>query len=119
MEESLSPLGVNVTQILTLYTLHSLYPSGEPACQRELAEEVGCSGGNMTQVLDQLESRGFVRRLRDPQDRRYIRVSLTPAGEELLVQAIPRCEEKLEELIQEKGFRFISSLTPQRKRRSP
>jgi DNA-binding MarR family transcriptional regulator len=43
----------------------------------ELATAVGLSPGAVTTVLDRLEARGFVRRTRDPDDRRRVMVELT------------------------------------------
>ena len=49
----------------------------------ELAEAVGISLGWASRVVEELEATGHVQRERDPDDRRVVRVSLTPA-----VQAI-------------------------------
>jgi DNA-binding MarR family transcriptional regulator len=43
----------------------------------ELATAVGLSPGAVTTVLDRLEQRGFVRRIRDSEDRRRVMVELT------------------------------------------
>lgn len=43
----------------------------------ELATAVGLSPGALTTALDRLEQRGFVRRTRDPEDRRRVMVELT------------------------------------------
>lgn len=104
LEEILKKKRLNLTQLLTLY---SLAGSREPVCQRELAERVGCTGGNMTQVLDQLARRRLVRRIRDPRDRRYIRVSLTPKSALLLQELVPVCNAFLERLFRERSQRFF------------
>ena len=44
----------------------------------ELAVAVGLSPGAVTTVLDRLENRGFVKRTRDPADRRRVTLELTP-----------------------------------------
>ena len=46
----------------------------------ELAADLELSSGAMTSRLDRLEHMGFVRRLRDPSDRRGVVVELTAAG---------------------------------------
>ena len=53
----------------------------------ELAQYEELSSGAMTNRLDQLENAGFVRRLRDPQDRRGIPVELTAAGQKAYEEA--------------------------------
>lgn len=60
-----------------------------PLCQRELGEKILRSGGNMTVVIDNLEKRGLARRVRSTEDRRYISVHLTEAGEKLISGIFP------------------------------
>ncbi|HDS74145.1 MAG TPA: MarR family transcriptional regulator [Firmicutes bacterium] len=68
--------------------LEALYHLG-PMHQNELGAKLLKSGGNMTLVIDNLEKRGFVRRVRSETDRRYITVHLTGNGEELIARVFP------------------------------
>lgn len=52
----------------------------------ELAEAAGVSSPSATRMLDGLERRAVVERLRDPADRRRVRIRLTPAGAELVAR---------------------------------
>ena len=52
----------------------------------ELARESGLTTGAITAVLDRLEEAGLVRRVRDPEDRRRIRVIPTPDALELATE---------------------------------
>ena len=45
-----------------------------------LAEAAGLSAAATTSLIDRLEARGFVRRVRDERDRRQVHVELTDAG---------------------------------------
>lgn len=49
----------------------------------ELAERLRIAARSATDVVDQLESKGFVTRSPDPRDRRAVIVAATPAGREL------------------------------------
>jgi DNA-binding MarR family transcriptional regulator len=49
-----------------------------------LAERMGLTSGAITTVLDRLESAGFVRRVRDEEDRRRIQVEVTDLAREKL-----------------------------------
>jgi DNA-binding MarR family transcriptional regulator len=62
--------------------LGALYRSGPPHQRSagQLANQCDLSSGAMTNRLDQLEEAGFVRRLRDPNDRRGVLVELTAKG---------------------------------------
>ncbi len=60
-----------------------------PLHQRELAGKILRTHGNVTLVVDQLETRGLVRRERGSTDRRYIRVHLTDAGAALVRSLFP------------------------------
>jgi DNA-binding MarR family transcriptional regulator len=50
-------------------------------------------GGTMTGVLDRMESRGLVSRVRDPSDKRVYRVFLTKRGQELERELMPLIEK--------------------------
>ncbi|MBW4696886.1 MAG: MarR family transcriptional regulator [Aphanocapsa lilacina HA4352-LM1] len=59
-----------------------------PLCQSDLAHKLLKSGGNMTLVIDNLEKRGLVERVRSVADRRFIAVHLTETGRELVGRLI-------------------------------
>lgn len=69
--------------------LEALYYLGTLS-QVELAQKVLKSTGNMTMVLRNLEKRGLICRERDKQDQRYMRVSATAAGRELIARIMPQ-----------------------------
>jgi DNA-binding MarR family transcriptional regulator len=50
----------------------------EPITAGQIAKLSGLSTGAVTGVIDRLEKRGFVRRVRDPHDRRKVLVQVTP-----------------------------------------
>lgn len=61
-----------------------------PLCQSELAEKLLKSGGNLTLVVDNLEKAGLVARERDPADRRFVVVKLTPKGQAFITALFPK-----------------------------
>lgn len=61
-----------------------------PLCQRELAEKILKSAGNLTTVIDNLERRDLVERRRERTDRRVVTVHLLPAGRDLVGEVMPR-----------------------------
>lgn len=54
-----------------------------PLAQHELADCLGLNRSHLVGYLDDIEQHGFVRRVRDPEDRRRQRVALTPSGRTL------------------------------------
>lgn len=68
--------------------IEALYHLG-PLSQRQLADKILRSSGNLTMVIDNLERDGLVRRERNPQDRRVVNVFLTPQGEALVTRVLP------------------------------
>jgi MarR family 2-MHQ and catechol resistance regulon transcriptional repressor len=68
--------------------LEVLYHIG-PLCQRDLGKKLLKSGGNMVMVVDNLEKRGFVLRVRDKSDRRFISVQLTNEARSLIESVFP------------------------------
>jgi len=69
--------------------LEALYHLG-PMTQIEVARKLLKSTGNITTVLQNLEKRRLIRRQRDPKDQRYIVVSITNAGRQLVGHILPR-----------------------------
>jgi DNA-binding MarR family transcriptional regulator len=58
-----------------------------PLCIGELARASHLSQPTVTGILDRLEKRGLVERVRAQHDRRTVNVNATPAGQELLDRA--------------------------------
>lgn len=53
-----------------------------PMPMRHIAQTMSCEPSNITGIVDRLESRGYVTREADPQDRRVKLVAATEAGHE-------------------------------------
>jgi len=86
VEPRLAANGLTLTQ---LGVLEGLLHKG-PLTHRDLGRKVLTSAGNMTDVVDKLEARGLVSRVRDTGDRRLVRVELTEPGRELIEDLFPR-----------------------------
>lgn len=80
MSERLVRLGISMAQLNILYTLHR---SGEMPMRR-LAEVLNVSDSNATGLVDRMEERGLIERLRVPEDRRVVRVRITQDGVRIL-----------------------------------
>jgi len=80
VEPRLAATGLTVTQFGVLEAILHKGPLG----QRELSRKVLTSPGNMTDLVDKLEARGLVHRIRQKADRRAVRVELTEAGRALI-----------------------------------
>ena len=87
----LSEAGLSVSQFGALEALYHL----GPLCQRDLGKKILKSGGNITMVVDNLEKRGLVERVRASDDRRYITVNLTKQGRKLIADLFPRHAEAI------------------------
>ena len=60
--------------------------------QHEIAEMCGLDPSSLVAVLDGLEQRGWLRRRRNPRDRRVQWVQRTEAGDRLFARALPRAQ---------------------------
>jgi DNA-binding MarR family transcriptional regulator len=78
--ERLVRLGISMTQ---LHVMHLLERHGELPMSR-LAEMLDVSLSAGTGLVDRVEERGFVERIRVPSDRRVVLVRITPAGRQML-----------------------------------
>jgi len=76
-DRRLEPKGITHSQWAALFMLQS----GRATTVAELARETERDPGAMTRLLDRLEAKGFCRRERSTDDRRVVRVELTPEGE--------------------------------------
>jgi MarR family transcriptional regulator, 2-MHQ and catechol-resistance regulon repressor len=81
----LDAFGLTISQFGVLEALYHL----GPLCQHEIARKLLKSGGNMTLVIDNLAKQGWVRRERQPNDRRIVRVHLTPEGRRQTEKVLP------------------------------
>ena len=80
VEPRLVAAGLTTTQF---GVLEAILHKG-PLSQRDLSLKVLTSPGNMTDLIDKLETRGLVRRIRQKADRRAVRVELTGEGRMLI-----------------------------------
>jgi DNA-binding MarR family transcriptional regulator len=77
--------GLEPQQYLLLLAIRGL-PEGEEATIRELADRLALKHHSTVELIDRLETHGYVRRNRSRGDRRRVLVSLLPRGEKLLEQ---------------------------------
>lgn len=85
-EECLAPHGLSFTEYTVLRVL-SGDDTATGVSPSRLAEAVLISSGGMTKVIDRLVRAGLVERAVDPNDRRGVLVSLTPAGRDMSAAA--------------------------------
>ena len=84
IDERLAPLDLKAADYLVLVTLaNGMVDTASSICS-VLAHDPGA----MTRKIDALESRGLVRRVRSEEDRRAIKLELTPEGKKLYPKAL-------------------------------
>jgi DNA-binding MarR family transcriptional regulator len=76
-EGALGEMGLSLAK---LGALRHLVLASEPLTLSQLAERHCCGKSNVTQLVDRLESDGFVVRESDPDDRRAVRAAVTDSG---------------------------------------
>lgn len=77
VDQQLIPYGLTYPQFVILMRLSE----GTSSTAAELAREVNTDTGAMTRMLDRLESKGIVRRVRCDQDRRVCHLKITEEGQ--------------------------------------
>src|SRR3954449_11194368 len=77
--------------------LITLVSSG-PVSQQELVARLNVNRTLMVKLIDSLEQRGLVTRLRNPDDRRAYALHATPAGREALLEMLPTMADAEAEL---------------------
>ncbi len=81
---ALVPFNLKPAQLDVLMNLHR-HPG---MSQHDLARRLLVGRSNITMTLPQLERRGLLKREGDEKDKRVLRLTLTDAGEALLMQAL-------------------------------
>jgi MarR family 2-MHQ and catechol resistance regulon transcriptional repressor len=87
----LAAAGLTESQLAVLEALLHL----GPLHQRDLAERILKSSGNLTMVIGNLERRRLVRRTRSATDRRFIEIRLSPEGARLIRRVFPAHAERV------------------------
>lgn len=84
--EHIAAAGLSQSQFGVLETLHHL----GPLTVSQLADKHLLSRNNFTTVIDNLEKKELVRRVRDQEDRRVVMVHLTETGQALIDTLLPQ-----------------------------
>lgn len=102
--------GLTAPQLVVLRTITE---ADEPSVST-IARAVSLSNATVTGILDRLQSRGLVSRRRSRTDRRVVRISLTPEGQELVDRTPPPLQDlfskKLGELEPWEQTQILSAL---------
>jgi DNA-binding MarR family transcriptional regulator len=76
----------------------------------EMARNICHDAGSLTRILDQLEARGLIARLRSDADRRVVTLTLTPQGAEMMERLMPRVVDFWNTLLGDFNHAEIKSL---------
>ena len=85
VDRVLEPLDITARQGALLVSLHE----GEAATAVELSRLYGVEESSVTRMLDRMERKGLVRRVRSADDRRKVMVRVTAAGKRKIADALP------------------------------
>lgn len=76
LDKELAPLDISAAQYIIIVTLaNSMAGSASQLCKG-----ISYDPGAMTRMIDRLEAKGLIRRVRSPEDRRTVKLELTAAG---------------------------------------
>lgn len=104
LSQKVSELNLTPVQALILGFLHQ----EDQISSNELGKKTELDSATLTGILDRLEAAGFVERKNNPDDRRSIRIHLTPKGHALSREAI--------RVIAAANAEFLQILTREQKR---
>lgn len=76
-----------------------LWRRGEPMTMRQVSAALNVPLSSATRFVDTFVENGFVERLPDPQDRRVVRIALTPSGESLHQAFVEFFDRRLAEFL--------------------
>ncbi|MCT9079942.1 MarR family winged helix-turn-helix transcriptional regulator [Streptomyces fulvoviolaceus] len=99
VDQALAPLDLTHAQYVLLASLSGMERSGTRPSQRELADYTGLEALYISKLARSLESAGLVRRTRDAEDTRVVRLALTDAGRTTVRPAIDAVQLLLDRLL--------------------
>jgi DNA-binding MarR family transcriptional regulator len=108
VEARLKEFGLTGTQYNALRILRGAGPEGLPC--REIGERMITRDPDITRLLDRLENRGFVQRMRARHDRRVIYGKITAAGLKLLREMDAPLEKYGREMLRHVGQEKLKQL---------
>jgi len=73
--------------------------AGQPLEPSVIAERLMVTTGSMTSLLDNLEKRGLVQRLRHPDDRRKLLIDITPDAQAIVDELLPALHARERDVI--------------------
>ena len=76
LDEELAPLGITAAQFVVMVML----AEADSGSASGLCKSASYDQGAMTRMIDRLERKGLVRRVRSPEDRRRVNLELTAEG---------------------------------------
>ncbi len=109
VERTLARHGSNMREFWILSCV-----DGAPMSQRQLAELLLIDASDMVRILDSLEDHGWVKRDRDPKDRRRQIVTATKKGAKMLstlATDVEEAEDRAFELSTQKQLKSIKKLS--------
>jgi DNA-binding MarR family transcriptional regulator len=95
LEKELQRISMKPTEIKVLYSISTQ----DTTQMNNLADAIGITGPWITGVVDDLVSRGYVKKFRSKSDRRMISLSITPSGSQILSEGMLIYNRLLEELL--------------------
>jgi DNA-binding MarR family transcriptional regulator len=85
LDEELAPFDITAAQYVILVNLANGVDSASGLCRG-----VSYDPGAMTRMIDRLERKRFVRRVRSPEDRRVVNLALTEEGKAVYPKLVAR-----------------------------
>ncbi|MGV3344186.1 transcriptional regulator SlyA [Enterobacteriaceae bacterium LUAb1] len=102
IDQRLKPLALTQTHWVTLHNIHQLPPEQS---QIQLAKAIGIEQPSLVRTLDQLESKGLIKRTTCASDRRAKRIKLTEKAEPVI--------NEVEKVINETRENILSGISRQ------
>jgi DNA-binding MarR family transcriptional regulator len=107
-EETLKPLRITFPQFGALLRLSFQ----DNITQKELSEIMDTDTTTIMVICDSLEKKGFLKRMKDPSDRRVNKLVLTEEGKNVIAKAYPLMLKRYEFFINSISKKELTEITP-------
>ena len=112
LTRALTPLDLKIGQLDVLMNVYR-HPGSS---QHELARRLLVGRSNITMLLPELEKQGLLTRESDASDKRVYRLSLTPKGEDKLMEALAVYTELIDKVLAESTPKECDAMGEQMRR---
>jgi len=110
LQDKMRREGKNFSSFLQFKTLQYIEQQGKPG-MKDIADFLSITPPSATSLIENLANAGKIERVADPNDRRIVRLKITPAGKQTIQETMIMMNERMKTLLSRLNDEEVSQLT--------